>query len=155
MHYRKATAKDIKQLVQMRWNHIKEYGKDAMQDKNEFEKVCAAFYEEAIQSGAWVIWVAESENQLIAHVCIQIIKKIPKPRDLYGRWGYITNVYTKPEFRNQGVGGTLMDHVQNWGKEQALELLILWPSEKSVEFYKRKGFAVNQNIMQYTMQEDE
>lgn len=148
MIYRKATIHDAEQLAHMRWDHIEEYGKDPMHNKEEFVHACIAFYQEAIISEAWVIWIAESNQDIIAHICVQIIKKIPKPRELRGTWGYVTNVYTKPMYRNQGIGGTLMDYVQTWAKEQNLELLLLWPSEKSIDFYKRKGFEVNADIMQ-------
>lgn len=53
----------------------------------------------------------------------------------------MTSVYALPEVRNQGIGSLLLRRVIEWAKEQRLELLLLWPSERSVPFYERAGFV--------------
>ena len=56
-------------------------------------------------------------------------------------FGYVTNVYTRPAYRNQGIGTQLMSNVTAWAKQQNFENLIVWPSERSVPFYGRAGFV--------------
>jgi GNAT superfamily N-acetyltransferase len=147
MNYRIATTSDVSALTKMRWEHINEYGEQPEYSWDIFQEACNKFYQESIETGAW--------DNICAHVCIQIIHKIPSPVEISGTWGYATNVYTKPEHRNQGIGGTLMDYVQKWAQDQGLELLLLWASEKSVEFYKRNKFKFNSRIMEYKIKEDE
>jgi GNAT superfamily N-acetyltransferase len=77
---------------------------------------------------------------IISHIYVVKVKKVPKPGKLNGSWGYVTAVYTVPEHQNKGIGSMLMDAVKEWSRQQELELLIVWPSERSVPFYDRAGF---------------
>ncbi len=36
----------------------------------------------------------------------------------------------------------------DWALEQRLELLIVWPSERSVSFYRRAGFAPSAEMLE-------
>ena len=87
-----------------------------------------------------VHFVAECDGELIAVLSIVKVTKIPRPGDINGQWGYLTNVYTLPEFRNMGAGGRLLATARNWAAAQQLELLIVWPSDQSYAFYERAGF---------------
>ncbi|MEO7399084.1 MAG: GNAT family N-acetyltransferase, partial [Ilumatobacteraceae bacterium] len=55
--------------------------------------------------------------------------------------GYMTNVYTAPDCRGQGIGSELLAQVTSWAHDNDLEMIIVWPSDRSVPFYARKGFA--------------
>ncbi len=66
----------------------------------------------------------------------------------------MTNVYTKPGYRRQGIGSALMQHVQQWARKHKLELLIVWPSEASVPFYERAGFRSHNDVMEYVLEPD-
>ena len=87
-----------------------------------------------------VHFVAEREGQAIAALSIVKVMKIPRPGDIAGQWGYLTNVYTLPEFRSKGIGGGLLAAARSWAEAQKLELLIVWPSDRSYAFYERAGF---------------
>ena len=50
-------------------------------------------------------------------------------------------MYAVPEARNSGIGSALLRHVTGWARERNLELLLLWPSDRSVPFYERAGFV--------------
>jgi ribosomal protein S18 acetylase RimI-like enzyme len=74
---------------------------------------------------------------------------VPKPNKLNDVLGYVTNVYTRPAYRGQGIGTQLMTHVLAWAREQDLESLIVWPSETSVGFYERAGFRGSPDMLEY------
>jgi len=86
-------------------------------------------------------WVAQTDEQLIAALTIVKVPKTPAPDDLDGCWGYLTNVYTLPRYRNRGIGGALLSHARHWANAQRMELLIVWPGDRSVPFYQRAGFT--------------
>jgi len=44
---------------------------------------------------------------------------------------------TIPEYRNKGIGVTLMSHVIALCKEKNAEEIIVWPSEDSIGYYSR------------------
>ena len=143
----------------MRWEFRREAGETQESDPSDcdrwdFIEACALFLERGIRRGTWVYWMAE-EGQIVSHVFVQMIEKVPKPGDLNGKWGYVTNVYTRPAFRDRGIGSGLMERVVSWAGEIGLELLIVWPGEESVPFYQRAGFAPSKEIMELPLAGEE
>lgn len=149
--YRQAVPADAEELARLRWAfrtelHLESEPSHAWE---EFQPVMLAFLAEAFASGDWTIWLACNEGGIVAHIYIRRIWKVPNPVQFDPCIGYVTNVYTIPEFRNQGVGGELMRVTQQWAAETGFELLFLWPSKLSVPFYLREGFSRENQILEY------
>jgi GNAT superfamily N-acetyltransferase len=147
--YRQAHEGDILRLAEMRWAFRAEEGASAPTvDKAAFFDACANFLREGLSSGRWAYRVAEHDGLIISHMFVQRIAKVPKPGRLADAFGYLTNVYTEPSYRGRGIGSALMAHVVEWAKAQDLELLVVWPSQPSREFYRRAGFCSDNEIME-------
>jgi RimJ/RimL family protein N-acetyltransferase len=146
---RLAAIDDVDQLVQMRWDFSEEdYGKSAVSFE-EFHRICCDFLVNAMESGDWYIWVAEVEGQIVSHMYLQFIHKVPRPGkspDPY--YGYFTNVYTRPGFRGQGIGTKIHSAMEKWSQENEVEFIIVWPSSGSVKFYQRNGFTPCEEAME-------
>jgi GNAT superfamily N-acetyltransferase len=138
---RQATVADAEQLARLRWADSTEDGTVPAQSAAAFCAAFAGFVRRALAAGAWTVWVAEADGRLLAHVYVQAVEKVPRPDRPAARWGYATAVYTVPEARNQGIGSRLLRRVIAWAAADGLELLLLWPSERSVPFYERAGFG--------------
>ena len=155
MQYRFATEDDIFVLAEMRWEFRTEAeGPPQTITKEDFTAACAEFFRRALDEGRWVCWLAEEDGRIVSHMFIQRIRKIPNPFRLHGESGYITNAYTRPPFRSQGIGAALLERVKEWARQQNLELLILWPSDTSVAFYERAGFSSEHEILQCRLRGD-
>jgi len=144
-----ATLADIDQLVQLRWDFSNEERNDPADSFEDFQQICSAFLGKAIGGGDWYIWVAEVEGKLVSHMYLQLIHKVPRPGkspDPY--YGYVTNVYTCPSFRNRGIGSRIHTAMEQWSKENRAEFLIVWPSSESVPFYSRNGFLPCEEAME-------
>lgn len=140
--YRLANAADLPTLVEMRWAMRTELHPPSHEITREsFFPVCLEFLQKSLAGGQWAFWVAEQDGGLIANAYLQRVLKVPSPNRLDPEFGYITNVYTRPAQRGQGVGAGLIRHMQAWARQERLEMLILWPSERSAEFYRRLGFT--------------
>lgn len=145
---RLATLHDIDELVTMRWDFSGEES-NSTDNFEDFHKVCSSFLVKAIESGDWYIWVAEIDNVIVSHMYLQLIHKVPRPgksHDPY--YGYVTNVYTRPAFRSQGIGTKIHTEMERWSKENNVEFLILWPSSESVQFYSKNGFSNSKEAME-------
>ena len=154
MKYRLATKQDLLQLAQLRWDFRNEDGEEKpVVSRNEFLKECVKFLDQGLDSGYHVYWLAEKEDQIIAHIFIHRIDLVPRPCKLKDQFGCITNNYTQSKYRNQGIGSKLMGHVKKWAEEEDYELLIVYPSDESVSFYKRAGFVEENDVMQLVIRE--
>lgn len=143
MKLRMAEPSDIEQLIRMRWDFtIEDYPniKTGNEEYKAFEVECTEFFSRAFEAGNWAFWVAEIDNVIASHIFLQMIEKVPRPGRITYPFLYMTNVYTKPEYRGQGVGSKLLDAVNKWAEQQKSEFIIVWPSESAVPFYERKGY---------------
>ncbi|MBU5438926.1 GNAT family N-acetyltransferase [Tissierella sp. MSJ-40] len=155
MEYRIANKQDISQLVEMRWNFKMENKEEYnICDKQEFINECESFFKKGLEEGNWTHWIAVDKGDIVSHISISHIRKIPKPSRLHDEYGYVTNVYTKPSYRGNGIGSELMDRVNKWAEEKDFEILIVWPSKKAIPFYKRKGFSNQNEIMEKVLRID-
>ena len=156
MIYRLATENDLTELAAMRWDFITENHPQVPPgvSPETFRAAFTDFLREGLASGRWTAWVAEEDGQILSHMYIQRVRKMPHP----GRWlrefGYVSNVYTRPAYRNRGIGAALMKCVQQWGREQKLESLLLRPSRRSVPFYRRAGFHPPSESLEFIFEED-
>ena len=147
MIFRLATVADLKQLAQMRWAYWVEGGSDpAKQDEQEF----VSGFVEVIKTRLgqdWYVWCAVEDRKILSHVYVQRIQKVPKPSAPADTFGYVTNVYTRPSHRNDGIGSALMKHLKAWAHELDLEFLVLWPSEASLPFWRRMDFTADDPLV--------
>ena len=147
MVYRLATENDIPMLSEMRWEHEYEEGEFDI-SKQDFINECNLFLVNGLKSGTWEYWIAEEDNIIVSNIYINRIRKVPKSQKLFAEIGYVTNVHTKAEHRNNGVGTELLKRVKQWAMTNSIELLFVWPSKKSVSFYERQGFSTNNEVME-------
>jgi GNAT superfamily N-acetyltransferase len=100
----------------------------------------SAFVSDQSHSATFLHWVAEANGGLIAVMSIARVPKLPAPLQRSSALGYLTNCYTLPSFRGRGVGARLLGIITEWAREQEFELLLVWPSDESYDFYTRLGF---------------
>jgi len=147
--YRPANADDCRVLAEMRWEFRVEERPDlaTTEDRDTFLRSCEAWIRYRLALGTWTMWVADvalpegGERRIVSHIFVQLVDTVPKPGKVIDRWGYMTNVYTRPEWRGRGIGGGLLDWVKLWALGADLEFLQVWPAEGAVEFYQRAGFV--------------
>lgn len=102
-----------------------------------------------------VTWLALDEDRPVGMLNMLVFTRMPKPADPDRRsathwatqWGYIANVYVDPADRDGGVGRRLLDACTAYADEHGFARLVLSPSERSVPFYARAGFAPAISLM--------
>lgn len=155
MIYRLAVESDFPQLARLRWElHTEHHSPRPGITWEIFLPDCLAFLQRGHAFGNWAFWVAEQDGRIIANAYVQRIHKVPSPRRLDPEFGYVTNVYTCPVYRNQGIGAEWVRHIQEWGREQRLEMFVLWPSKRSVPFYQRAGFRPSDEALECSLDEE-
>lgn len=148
MNIRKAREEDIESLILMRWEFTLEHQPEVKDDYEIFATECKAFLLKAIKGDSWHIWVTEMDGVIVSHVYIQMIDKVPRPGRITYPFAYMTNVYTDPDYRSQGIGSKLLRAIQEWTAERKFEFIVVWPSEESREFYARNGYSLYNDSME-------
>lgn len=149
MKYRIADEGDVITLAEMRWEFQTEDNDAApVVSKTEFVEFCSDFLRQGLLQKHRVYWIAELDGEIVSHIFVQRVRGVPRPTWLTNAYGYVSNVYTKPAYRRQGIGTELMQQVLSWAKQQEIDVLIVSISEASLTFYERAGFTAKNEWME-------
>lgn len=139
--FRRATLHDLTVIAEQRWDFRAEDGERPIVGRDEFVQRFVEEIAPEVASGRVTYWIAESGSEVIAQMALVRVNGIPRPSRASDQWGYLTDCYTRPTHRGQGVGTKLLAHVRAWGEGEDLELLLVSPSEEAESFYARAGFT--------------
>ena len=157
MELRLAREQDYIQLAELKWLHGEEddldYGEKNLEgaDKKLFGEEFVRFLQEHKE---YLIFVAADGDIVASAMFVYMIPKVPKPNGKAKYIAYLTNVYTRKEYRNQGIGTELLSYIKGYLAEQKCELLFVWPSEKSMNWYERNGFSLENEIFECVLGEE-
>ena len=137
---REAGLEDGPVLARLRWAMSEEDGERVV-PYERFEPIFLAFWRDALDGGRWHVWIGEVDGGVVSNIWVYRVPKVPRPHPEPASYAYMTNVYTDPAHRNAKVGSAVLARVVEWALEQDLEGIYVSPSERSVPFYERAGFA--------------
>lgn len=148
MEIRLATPAAAGQLAALRYD-FRSAMNAATEERGAFVARCGNWMRHRLKAGSnWRCWVAEDSGRIAGHLWLQLIEKVPNPAPEMEQHGYITNVYVDPAARGEGLGERLMEAALAFCREQRVDSLILWPTEKSRTLYARHGFSEPQDMME-------
>ncbi|MFX1593892.1 MAG: GNAT family N-acetyltransferase [Promethearchaeota archaeon] len=138
---RKATLNDIDKLIEYRVKFLKEI--QTFPPDMEFEifrKTLKDFFLSKMKSNEFVAWFAESDNEIIATSGLSFLQKPPHFINLTGKFAYIMNMYTKPEWRRKGIGSALLKKLFEEIKKKGIKLVVLHSTSYGRPLYEKYGF---------------
>ena len=157
MEIRLANEADYNELALMKWEHgaeddidYDEHNLDGA-NKDEFVDEFVAFLKAHKE---YEIIVAEVNGIVVSAMFVYLISKLPKPNGNAKFIAYLTNIYTKKEYRNKGIGTQIMNYIKSILIEKKCELLFAWPSDNSIAWYQRNGFSEDNEIFECPLCEE-
>ena len=139
-HIRKASPNDLSVIVDYRivmfQTFVKEpYDWEAVRD---FE---IKYFQEKMQANQFAAWVAETaEGAIIATAAVSFYETAPKPWNLESKYAFISSMYTEPEYRRQGIGGSLLKEALDYSRSQGITHATLHASKSGKSLYESFGF---------------
>jgi ribosomal protein S18 acetylase RimI-like enzyme len=139
--FRAATVGDISELVKLRFMAILETdGVDQNQRTPEFEKMVREYFQEYLSNQTYFGAVAELDGRLVSNNGLILYRKPPAFKGTSGIVGYVTNVYTMPEFRNLGIASELMKLLISFAKHSGATKIHLGTTDEGRKLYEKHGF---------------
>jgi GNAT superfamily N-acetyltransferase len=111
----------------------------------EFEARFLDWYER--ESGRRVSWLAQVRGEMVGMVNLAIFDRMPQPGREPGSWGYLANAFVLAAYRNQGIGSLMMRALLAYADGHGYLRVVLRPSQRSVPFYQRAGFAFDTGFL--------
>jgi GNAT superfamily N-acetyltransferase len=114
-------------------------------DDDDFEARFLDWYER--EDGRRISWLAEVAGNPVGMMNLAIFERMPQPGRAAGTWGYLANAFVLAAYRDRGIGSLLLDALLAHADESGYVRVVLRPSDRSVPFYQRAGFAADNELM--------
>jgi ribosomal protein S18 acetylase RimI-like enzyme len=155
MIYRPAQLQDVDAMTELRIRMQWEVGNltDSAREP-EFRELTRRYLRETIPAGGFLCWVAELEESdaptggltagaLVSANGAAVYEKIPSVRWMSGRQAYVSNVYTRPEWRGRGIATRLMKGLIDSARAVGVTVLRLEATAAGKPVYEKVGFKPN------------
>jgi GNAT superfamily N-acetyltransferase len=143
---REAMPADAPALARLRWE-FRSPRATPVESEQAFHERCVDWMRGELSSGGWRAWVAENDaTAIVGQLWMHVIQKVPNPAAELERHAYISNVYVTPAARG-GVGGRLLEAALSWARANAIDQIVLWPTERSRALYARHGFTATDEVL--------
>lgn len=136
MDFRKAVKSDISQLVEMRLGYLKEDRSYLTEEEIKKLKDSLPKYFENHLGKDITIYVCEDNKEIISTVFLLVIEKPGNPSFITGKTGTVLNVFTKSEYRKQGIAGKLMNMMLEDAKDMNLSYVELQATNMGKPLYQ-------------------
>lgn len=137
--YRVATIADVETLAALRWEmEIERH--EHVSTSDEYLQAYTQDVTPALASGFYRAWLAEADGEPVACVVLIIMVMPPSSQQLHRKRGYVSSVYTRPEYRSQGIARRLMEMLLAFAREDGVSKLLLNASSMGEPLYLSMGF---------------
>ncbi len=148
---RKAKLNDTEVIVSL-WNSFMDEHDDIVikenprlksfivKEKNK-DRIYKNFVLSNIKSSKGNIFLAEAKGEIIGYILVFIKEEIPIFR--LKRYGYVSDLYVKEEYRNSRISSELIREAKDWFKAKNMREMVIavYPANKKAYFiYKKWGF---------------
>jgi len=138
---RKANFNDIPKLIEYRVEFLKETQESPSNNEMEiFIKSLKDFFLDKMKTDEFIAWLAEYDNEIIAISGLSFLQKPPHFINLTGKFAYIMNMYTKPEWRRKDIGAALMEKLIEEIKKKGIQSVLLHSTPHGRPLYEKYGF---------------
>lgn len=151
IRFRAATADDVETLAELRWQMAIERNAG----KVTREDYIAAFRESVggeLAQGRYLAWLAEADGRPVACTVLIWWQMSPNLENLHRRKGYVSSVYTHPDYRRLGLARTLMEMLVAKARELGITTLLLNASTMGRPLYLSMGFVVSERGLELILQ---
>ena len=143
--YREATKSDIETLINLRLEYlISDRGSLSEKEKNQITDQLINYLGRNIDETFTAI-LAEINGEIVSTAYLSISEKPANPSFITGKIGTILNVYTKPQFRKQGISTKVLAMLIDKAKKYNISKIELSATEMGKSLYERLGFREKQS----------
>ena len=142
MDYRRATIKDLDELVRTRIEVLRAANKlDESVDMSEVERQSKDYYEKALTDGSHTAYLVYDGDKFVGAGGVSYFRVMPTYHNPSGEKAYIMNMYTAPEYRRRGIAFKTLDLLVRDAKERNVKAISIEATDMGRPLYEKYGFV--------------
>ena len=142
--YTKASPGDASVLAQLRIDFIMEYrGSQPDEIINNIRREFTSYFEKALLDGSCISFLCKSGDEVVGTGAIVFRLQPGNLQNPSGRYGYVMNMYTKPSFRKNGIGNTILNMLMDEARSLGIKAFELHATPDGEPVYLRNGFQIH------------
>jgi GNAT superfamily N-acetyltransferase len=140
--FRRATLDDIPELIRFKLLLLDELHEEENKDNlDQLIKELEKFFKEHLGTKEFISWIVEYEGEIIATSGLILWRVPPRYDCIHGRCGYISNMYTVPKARRNGISTELIKRLIEEARILDIDILNLHATKDGIQMYRRFGFT--------------
>ncbi len=142
LKYKKATIEDLELLVATRIEVLRAANKlNNDVDMSEVKKQSYEYYQEALKNDTHTAYLVFDDEKFVGAGGISYFRVMPTYHNPTGKKAYIMNMYTKPEYRRNGMAFKTLDLLVADAKDKGISAISLEATEMGQPLYAKYGFV--------------
>lgn len=149
LRFVKATLDDIDLLVKTRIEVLRAANRLSDDtDMREVERESRRYYQETLRNGMHTAYLVFDEDLFVGAGGVSYFQVMPTYHNPSGWKAYIMNMYTRPEYRRQGIASRMLDLLVRDAKDRGVSFITLEATEMGRPLYEKYGFTSMENEME-------
>lgn len=141
LRYHKATLKDLDLLVHTRVQVLlAANGLPEETDMTAVETASRDYYRAALSDGSHAAWLVFDGDTWIGAGGVSFYQIMPTYHNPSGRKAYLMNIYTRPDYRRQGIARHMVDLLVGEARERGITAISLEATAMGMPLYESYGF---------------
>ena len=155
IEYRKADLADFEKLLSARIDFLLDAGNIQTPDQSaQMRSANEEYIEEGMGNDSLLYFLALNGDEIIGTCSISFFRLPPNRHNPMGKTGYIGNVYTRSDFRRQGIASELLDLTVKEAMSRGCGKIMLNATQMGRGLYEKYGFVDDEDGMLYFIQRD-
>lgn len=141
--YYKATAEDVEILADNRIRFALELsGEQAPEKIRVLRDQMINYFSNATSQNTCISMIAKCDGKVAGIGSVHVREMPGNFKNPSGKWGYIMNMYTVPEFRRKGICKSILNLLVEEGRQQGITAFDLHATKEGELVYKQNGFEI-------------
>lgn len=139
--YKKATIEDIDILTETRIMVLRAANQLVEdEDMSEVREQSFEYYKKALNQDTHVAYLVLDGDEFVGAGGVSFFEVMPTYHNPTGKKAYIMNMYTKPEYRRQGIAFHTLDLLVKEAKARGVMAIALEATKMGRALYEKYGF---------------
>jgi GNAT superfamily N-acetyltransferase len=151
LNYRKASMDEIHQLIELRKKQLIDEGIEPYQN---IDAELLSFFNHKMSDGSLIEWIVEDNEEIIATGAVMFYDFPPSYSNKSGKKAYITNMYTREDYRGQGIATRMLSILVDEARTAGISKIWLGASKLGRPVYKKFGFQDTDEWLELNLQPD-